>query len=188
MQHKIYALFDFELNRQKGYSLHDFIQLPKVGSAVLLQYRDKVSSRAQKIENLLFLKKHFHAPVIVNDDLSLLPYVDGLHVGQEDLLRFDTDIEKAVQHLRREAGNKLLGLSTHNLHEIEVANRLPLDYIGLGAYRNTTTKNVTHILGENIAALAAKSLHDVAVIGGVKSDDKIANAAYLVLGSDLYEN
>ena len=188
MQHKIYALFDFELNRKRGYTLHEFLLLPKVRSAALLQYRDKINSSDQKKENLRFLKKHFHGPVIVNDDLSLISFADGLHVGQEDVLRFDTDIEKGITLIRKKIGEKLLGLSTHNLHEIEVANGLPLDYIGLGAYRQTSTKNVTGILGEKVTRLAAKSRHDVAVIGGVKKDDKIANAAYLVLGSDLYEN
>ncbi len=188
MQHKIYALFDFELNRKKGCTLHEFLQLPKVQSAALLQYRDKVGTTAQKIENICFFKNNFHGSVIINDDLTLISYADGLHVGQEDVLRFGTSVENGIKLLRARIGSKLLGLSTHNFHEIKVANSLPLDYIGLGAYRNTSTKNVTHLLGEKISSLAAESVHDVAVIGGVKSSDKIANAAYLVLGSDLYEN
>ncbi len=188
MQHKIYALFDFELNRKKGFSLHDFLQLPKVQCASLLQYRDKVNIFARKKENLLFLKENFHAKVIVNDDLELVPYADGLHVGQEDVLRFDTSVEKAIKLLRGEIGTKILGLSTHNASEIEIANRLPLDYIGLGAYRRTSTKNVTHIVGQNLSSLASRSVHDVAAIGGVKSDDSIAHITYLVLGSDLYED
>ena len=188
MQHEIYALFDFELNRKKGCTLHEFLQLPKVQSAALLQYRDKVSSTTQKIANLRFLKNNFHGTLIVNDDAALVEYADGLHVGQEDVLRFGTSVEKGIKLLRTQIGSKMLGLSTHNLHEIKVANTLPLDYIGLGAYRDTSTKNVAYILGENISVLAATSVHKVAVIGGVKSSDKVANAAYLVLGSDLYEN
>jgi thiamine-phosphate pyrophosphorylase len=188
MNHKIYALFDFELNQKKGYTLSEFLQLPKVKKATLLQYRDKINTNSVKKENLLFLKENFHGSVIVNDDISLLPYADGLHVGQEDVLHFDTHIEKAVKLLRERIGDKILGLSTHNETEISIANKLPLDYIGLGAYRITSTKNVSNILGEKVSSLAALSQHDVAVIGGVKSSDKIAYATYLVLGSDLYEN
>ena len=188
MEHKIYALFDFELNQKKGYTLSQFLQLPKVQSATLLQYRDKINTFEQKKENILFLKEHFHGSLIVNDDISLVKYADGLHVGQEDVLHFDTYIEKAVQLLREKIGDKMLGLSTHNATEISVANSLPLDYIGLGAYRVTSTKEVSNILGVKVALLAAESIHDVAVIGGVKSSDKIAHVTYLVLGSDLYEN
>lgn len=188
MQHKIYALFDFELNQKKGYTLHEFLQLPKVQSAVLLQYRDKVNTIAKKIENLCYLKSNFHGSIIINDDVTLITYVDGLHVGQEDVLRFGTSVKKGIRYLRAQIGGKLLGLSTHNLHEIKVANSLPLDYIGLGAYRDTSTKKVAYVLGEKINLLAAESIHNVAVIGGVKSSDQIANATYLVLGSDLYEN
>jgi len=188
MDQKIYALFDFELNVQKKFTLEKFLKLPKVQKASLLQYRDKINTFSQKKTNILFLKQHFNGSVIVNDDLELALLADGLHVGQEDVLRFDTDIEKAVPYLRERIGSKILGLSTHNQEEIEIANNLPLDYIGLGAYRTTATKNITNILGKTISSLARISKHDVAVIGGVKSTDKIAHTSYLVLGSNLYEN
>ncbi len=188
MHHSIYALFDFELNRNKGYSLEAFLRLPKVARASLLQYRDKINDFETKKRNLLFLRKHLNIPVIANDDLRLVSYADGLHVGQEDVLRIDTSLEKAVTKIRSQVGDKILGLSTHNLEEIKIANTLPLDYIGLGAYRSTTTKAVTNILGASLSSLAKASLHDVAAIGGVKSSDKIEGVRYLVLGSDLYED
>ena len=60
--------------------------------------------------------------------------------------------------------------------------------IGLGAYRATSTKEVSNILGEALSSLAKASSHDVAAIGGVKSGDKIKGVRYLVLGSNLYED
>ncbi len=188
MDHNIYALFDFALNRKKGFSLSDFLGLPKVQAASILQYRDKINDFETKKRNILYLKTHFDKPVIVNDDLDLVAYADGLHVGQEDVLRFDTSIEKSISYIRGKIGSKILGLSTHNQEEIEVANNLDLNYIGLGAYRNTSTKDVSNILGEKVSDLARLSRHDVAVIGGVKSTDRIAGVRYLVLGSDLYED
>ena len=80
--------------------------------------------------------------------------------------------------------NKIVGLSTHNKEEILKANSLPLSYIGLGAYRRTSTKDTTNILGEKIIDLIKFSYHPVAVIGGVKIYDKIP-ANFKVIGSDI---
>jgi thiamine-phosphate pyrophosphorylase len=77
----------------------------------------------------------------------------------------------------------IVGLSTHNKEEILEANKLPLDYIGLGAYRKTFTKDTNNILGEKIIELIKYSFHPVAVIGGVKIYDKIP--AIKVIGSDI---
>jgi thiamine-phosphate pyrophosphorylase len=188
MRHKIYALFDFALNEAKGYDLDRFLHLPKVQEAEILQYRDKVNSQAVKRENILYLKRGFKGKLIANDDVELALLVDGLHVGQEDLLRYETDPLKAAVKLREILEDRILGLSTHNEEEISEANKMPLDYIGLGAYRNTSTKSVTNILGERLSILAASSSHPVAAIGGVKKCDNIAHVSYLVLGSDLYED
>ncbi len=188
MQHKIYALFDFELNQKKGFSFEEFLNLPKVQAAEILQYRDKINTPDIKLKNILYFKSFFKGLVVANDDFELAREVDGLHLGQEDVLRYETDIEKSVIWLKNELKDKIIGLSTHNLSEIQTANRLPLDYIGLGAYRATSTKNVSNIIGEKLTTLAKASKHDVAAIGGVKSSDKIDGVTYLVLGSDLYEN
>ena len=59
--------------------------------------------------------------------------------------------------------------------------------IGLGAYRNTSTKDITNILGDKISYLCQISKHPVCIIGGVKVDDKIEYANFNVVGSDLYE-
>ncbi len=185
---EIYALFDYALNQRKGMTIDQFLALPKVRNASLLQYRDKINDIAIKRENLLYIKKHFQGKVIANDEVGLALLCDGLHVGQEDLLRYDTDPSVAAEYLRTILGERLLGLSTHDETEISQANSMPLDYIGLGAYRGTNTKDVTQILGEELSRLAAHSKHPVAAIGGVKQSDEIAHTAYLVLGSDLYED
>ena len=188
MQHKIYALFDFDLNQKKGYSIDQFLNLPKVKQAPLLQYRDKSNSFDKKLENIIYLKERFNGKLIVNDELELAKYADGLHVGQDDVLRYETTIEKSILRLRMLLKDKILGLSTHNVAEIMIANKLLLDYVGLGAYRKTNTKNVKDILSNNISTIASVSKHDVCGIGGVKSTDKIPHVKYLVLGSNLYEN
>ena len=84
--------------------------------------------------------------------------------------------------------DKLLGLSTHNEIEILEANELALDMIGLGAYKNTNTKDVSTILCSKISYLAKISTHPVCAIVGVKAEDVIENIRFNVVGSGFYED
>ena len=79
-------------------------------------------------------------PIIINDKIELIEFADGLHLGQEDLDKIHKDKKLAVKLVRLKIKDKLLGLSTHNEIEILEANELPLDMIGLGAYKNSSTK------------------------------------------------
>jgi len=90
--------------------------------------------------------------------------------------------------IREKIGEKILGLSTHNQKEVEEANTLNIDYIGLGAYRQTDTKSEAKVLGEDIFKIAKLSKHKVAIIGGVTLDDKFGDEIYYsVIGSGLLE-
>jgi thiamine-phosphate pyrophosphorylase len=188
MMHKIYALFDFELNQKKGLSIESFIKQVNKVDAYYLQYRDKVNPIEIKIKNLKKIRELWSGLLIVNDDLSLVKYCDGLHLGQEDILKISSKKEEAVREIRLKIKDKILGLSTHNKEEVLEANSLDLDYIGLGAYRDTTTKDVSSVLGERLSYIASFSKHKVAAIGGVKKSDIIKNINFLVLGSDIYED
>jgi len=184
---KLYALFDYELNSSKGKSIDEFVSVCKKLDAKIIQYRDKVNEIDTKIENIIRLKSSFDGQVLVNDSVELALFCDGVHLGQEDLTSIDSDHKEAVKKVRDQIGKKMLGLSTHNKDEIEEANTLDIDYIGVGAYRDTSTKkDIKKVLGEEIKELAKLSTHPVAVIGGVKVADEIDFAQYKVVGSDLY--
>jgi len=184
---KLYALCDFETLKKKDISLEEFLKLCKKFDTKLIQYRDKTSNIQIKKENLLYIKNRTNIPIIINDEISLVEFCDGLHLGQEDLEKISLNKELALKIVRKKIGNKLLGLSTHNEKEILEANKLDLDMIGLGAYRNTSTKDVDVLLGDKISYLAKISKHPVCAIGGVKIDDKIENISFNVIGSNLYE-
>ncbi|MBD3842044.1 MAG: thiamine phosphate synthase [Campylobacterales bacterium] len=122
----------------------------------------------------------------------MLEFASGLHMGQEDLedysIKFRLSKQETIEHIKGKYPNKIIGLSTHNKIEIVEANSFDLDYIGLGAYRVTTTKDVKNSLGDTIIDLAKCSKHPVGAIGGVKLDDEIPYVSYLVIGSDLLKN
>ena len=104
------------------------------------------------------------AALVVNDrvDLALAVCADGVHLGQTDLPLADA---------RRLAGEKLvIGVSTHNVPQVEQAVAGGADYLGFGPIFTTTTKDnpdpVQGIEGLRRAVAAARSVPIVA-IGGI---------------------
>ncbi|MEA3289420.1 MAG: thiamine phosphate synthase [Campylobacterota bacterium] len=188
---KIYALCDFELLQSYSVTLEQYLKIIDKYDVIYIQYRDKINSNNTQKQNLQFLKENTDIPIIINDKLELLEYADGLHFGQEDLERIKNEElrvkcdDLVLKFLRKKYPNKIFGLSTHNEYEILEANKLDLDYIGLGAYRNTSTKDVPNILGDKISYLAKISKYPVGAIGGVKLNDNIKNISFNVIGSDL---
>ncbi len=182
----LYVLCDYETLLKKNITLEKFVVLCKEKDAKIIQYRDKVSSLEDQKKNLLYLKSALNIPIIINDKIELIEFADGLHLGQEDFENIHKDKKIAVKLVRAKIKNKLLGLSTHNELEILEANNLELDMIGLGAYKDTSTKDVSTILGDKISYLAKISKHPVCAIGGVQIDDKIENIRFNVVGSGFY--
>jgi len=184
----LYVLCDYETLLKKNISLEDFIKLCKQNDVKIIQYRDKLLSLEEQKNNLIYLKSQLNIPIIINDKIELIEYADGLHLGQEDLEKIHHDKKLAVKLVRLKIKDKLLGLSTHNELEILEANELPLDMIGLGAYKNTSTKDVSTIIGSKISYLAKISKHPVCAIGGVQIDDVIENIKFNVVGSAFYND
>ena len=183
---QLYALCDQDLLDKYGVSLEEYIGIAKKYSAEIIQYRNKTSDIAFIKQQLVQIRKIYDGFLIVNDAYELVEFCDGVHVGQEDLALIDKDVNKAVKILRSVIGSdKILGISTHNKEEVLAANELDLNYIGLGAYRQTNTKDVGVVLGDKLDAIASKSKHPVAAIGGVKLDDTFENVKYSVIGSGL---
>ncbi len=184
----LYALCDQDLLDAHKMSLEIFIDLAKENNAEVIQYRNKTASTDFIKTQLIRIRKIFDGFLIVNDAYELIEFCDGVHLGQEDLKNIDADIATAVKIIRKVITNdKILGISTHNEQEVLAANKMDLNYIGLGAYRSTNTKNITNILGDSLDIIAAKSEHFVGAIGGVNLNDKFQNVRYHVIGSGLLD-
>jgi len=186
---RLYALCDQDMLDKKEISLEAFVDIAKQKNAEIIQYRNKNADIAFIKAQLIKIRKIYDGFLIVNDAYELVTFCDGVHVGQEDLKAIDTDVQKAVKILRSVIKeDKILGLSTHNEAEVLEANEMDLNYIGLGAYRNTSTKkDVTNLLGDKLDSIASKSKHPVAAIGGVELDDTFEHAVYNVIGSALLQ-
>jgi len=72
--------------------------------------------------------------LIVNDraDIALASQADGVHLGQEDL---------PLGVARRLMGDKIVGISTHDLAQAKDAERGGADYIGFGPIFGTLSKD-----------------------------------------------
>lgn len=88
-------------------------------------------------------------PFIVNDRPDVAAVLGaGVHVGQDDL---------PVEHVRRFAGDRIVGLSTHAEREIDeaCAGAVRPDYIAVGPLYATPTKEGRPAVGLGLAAYAA---------------------------------
>ncbi len=135
----------------------------------IIQYRAKKKDAKDMIEEAIMLKKlcvKYNVPLIINDrvDVALAIDADGVHVGQEDI---------PVLYVRKMVGNnKIVGLSTKNLRQVEEANKLPVDYIGFGSIFPTNTKEDAKVAGlENLKEAVKISLQPVVAIGGIKENN-----------------
>jgi thiamine-phosphate pyrophosphorylase len=184
----VYGLCDQALLDAFNLSLETYVDRCREHGVSLIQYRSKAADPSDVARRLEALRGLWDGVLIVNDHWSLHELCDGLHVGQDDLRAFGDDTLEAAQALRDAVGaGCILGLSTHNADEIATANLLPLDYIGLGAFRATGTKADAAVLGSDLDALASASRHPVAAIGGVGFADRFTHARMRVMGSALIE-
>ena len=182
---KIYALIDRGLIDKYSINLKDFCNFLNDLNIPIAQYRNKNYNKTQIVNDLNIIKSHFKGTLIINDYIDFISLADGLHIGQEDLIKYGS-----INKIRDIIKNKILGLSTHNLEEIKRANSFNLDYIGLGAYRETSTKDVSNIKGKELLEIAKSSVHKVALIGGITLEDDFSNYPqiyYKVIGSNLFK-
>lgn len=105
----------------------------------------------------------YRVPLIINDNVSLARAVDaaGVHLGQSD-----SDVIQAREQL---GPNKIIGLSINTPSQLEHANTLPVDYVGVGAVFPTLSKpDVTTIWGiDGLRQACGLSQHPVVAIGGI---------------------
>ena len=104
----------------------------------LVQLRAKTLSSGELFEvaRELVAALPSSCPLIVNDraDVALLAGAAGVHVGQNDL-----PVAAARDLLGPE---RIVGLSTHSLAQVEAANSTPVDYLAFGPVFATRTKAV----------------------------------------------
>ena len=163
---KLYLVTDRELSL--GRSLEEVVAEAVRGGVTVVQLREKDASTGEFIElarRLMQLLKPLDIPLIINDrvDVALAVDADGVHIGQSDM---------SYEDARRLLGpDKIIGLSVENFEDIEAANALDVDYIGISPVYGTPTKTDTaEPFGlEGLRKAVQMSVHPTVAIGGMNA-------------------
>lgn len=155
----------------------------KAGPSVL-QLRAKRASARQTLERLRDLKplcQRHGTLLFANDrpDLAVLAGADGVHVGQDDL---------SVGAVRSIAPGLKVGVSTHDLAQLEIALACKPDYVAFGPIFTTASKqNPDPVVGLDGLARAAERARAEAIplvaIGGIDLDRAPSIAEHHALGA-----
>jgi len=140
------------------------------GGAAYVQLREKdVSTRffveeAKRIKKLL---EQYKVPLIINDrvDIALACGAEGVHIGQEDM---------PYEIVRKLMGQKaIIGLSVETWEDVEVSQKLDVNYIGVSPVFFTPTKTDTKDAWglEGLAKIKAFSRHPLVAIGGINESN-----------------
>ncbi len=163
---KLYLVTDRELSL--GRSLEEVVSEAVQGGVTVVQLREKEASTGEFIElarRLMKLLKPLGIPLIINDrvDVALAADADGVHIGQSDM---------PYEDARRLLGpDKIIGLSVESFEDIETANGLDVDYIGISPVYGTPTKTDTaEPFGlEGLRKAVEMSVHPTVAIGGMNA-------------------
>jgi len=134
---RLYPLTDRSLS---GLSHAEQVSHLADGGVLLVQLREKLLSPLEFYEEAaaaLLVARERGVKLIVNDrvDIALALRADGVHLGQDDL---------PPEAARRLLGPEvIIGFSTHNLEQAQLATRLPIDYIAIGPICATFTKQAS---------------------------------------------
>lgn len=159
-----------------------------VGPAFLqLRAKDSdTSTRVALLEQVAPVCRAAGVALIVNDDIEAAlaspGLAQGLHLGQDDLARFGApaDWPGRLAALRERGGpGFILGVSTHDLAQVQASAGLPVDYIGFGPVLPTRSKARPEpsVGFAGLAAACAASRHPVVAIGGLDAAGAVRAAS-----------
>ena len=148
------------------------------GGCTLLQYRNKSGNARVVVEQARELRRQsrarapaLHLRLIMNDraDLCILTELDGVHVGQDDLL---------PESVRGIIGPRWLGVSTHNPEQVKEADQTSADYLAVGPVFLTSGKDRPDpVVGlEGVRRARRLTRKPLVAIGGITR----ANAASVI--------
>ena len=166
----IYRLYLVTDENQDNATLSKVVKNAVAGGITAVQVREKSSNITTFIERALLVKNilaNTNIPLIINDrvDVALAVDADGVHLGQSDM---------PVTIARKLLGpDKILGLTVENMQQLEDAQKLPLNNIGISTIFATSTKSDTkHIWGlEGLKKAVQYSQIPLVAIGGINGSN-----------------
>jgi len=165
---KLYAIVDvacFAAPLRTTAAIVDYAKDLAAGGATLIQYRNKVGTTREMLSDARELRRVLGNGVrlIMNDraDICIAAGFQGVHVGQDDI---------SPEGARVVIGpERILGVSTHNLEQLQAADAGPADYIAFGPIFATGSKrNPDAVVGlEGLRAARSATKKPLVAIGGI---------------------
>lgn len=158
-----------------GYTHSQLVEEACMGGIRWVQLRVKKKGQAEWkeiAEDAFRICKKYEAKFIVNDSVRIAKEIgaDGVHLGKEDML------PKAARSILGK--EKIIGATANSFIDIENLAEAGVDYIGLGPFRFTETKEkLSPVLGtEGYRKILDECKKNgikipVIAIGGVKRED-----------------
>lgn len=152
--------------RCRGRSAMETAESAIEGGVDIIQMREKNRSKGELIDmgkDLARICKANGVTFIVNDDPFLAAEVgaDGVHLGQEDTLKYPVDRTRKVL-----GPDKIIGISTHSMAQFAAADDGGVDYIAFGPIFETKTKG--YFLGaRDVGEVVRTAKRPVFFIGGI---------------------
>ena len=163
----LYAILDPE--QTKGRPAAVVLQELLQGGVKFLQLRAKTLPARdflQLAQTTRSLTRSYSCRFIVNDriDIALLCDADGVHLGQDDL---------PLEAARKLMGEKIIGISTHDVQQAKVAEHGGANYIGFGPMFGTKTKETGYSARglERLREIRAAVEIPIVAIGGISEDN-----------------
>ena len=163
----LYAILDPEQIRQRA--VEDVLSELLRAGVKMLQLRAKALGGNDFLALAKLARSQteiYHCGLIVNDrvDVAMLCNADGVHLGQEDL---------PLQVGRRLLGNKIIGISTHNIEQARQAQNGGADYIGFGPMFGSQTKDTGYSARgiDMLAEIRATVTIPIVAIGGINEQN-----------------
>jgi thiamine-phosphate pyrophosphorylase len=165
---KLYAIVDvscFAMPLRTTTAIVDYALDLAAGGATLVQYRNKVGTTREMLNHAREIRRALadNVILIMNDraDVCIAADLQGVHVGRDDL---------SPESARVLIGpDRILGVSTHTLEQLQQADAGPGDYIAFGPVFATSSKrNPDPVVGlDGIRAARAATKKPLIAIGGI---------------------
>jgi thiamine-phosphate diphosphorylase len=163
----LYAILDPQ--QTQGRAAADALRQLLTGGAAIVQLRVKTMTPRDFLELARFARAEtrvYRCKLIINDrvDVALACDADGVHLGQDDL---------PLAAGRKLAGQKIVGISTHDIEQAQEAERNGADYIGFGPMFGTQTKNTGYAARgvEMLGKIRAAVKLPIVAIGGINEQN-----------------
>ncbi len=193
---RVYPITD---NLLSGLSHAEQVKRLISGGATLIQLREKHSSPREFYDDAraaLITARESNVRLVINDraDIALALKADGVHLGQSDL---------PAEAARRLLGERaIIGISTHDLAQVKLAARMPVDYVAFGPIFATATKgNPDPVVGLNalrearailsslpLIAIGGLTIHNAPAVFAAGADSVATIAGLLSDPSRIEEN